>query len=130
MHKMRLAVKNKLIVEKMKDKIMLKAKYYYDFKDCKNCILIIGDTDCYKAASLYFGRLNGGIFAPSKHIGFENENKIEGNRLLLTKAECLSFAKICSKLAAQESASHDYFSIKSMPEAEFIFSCNEYSTFP
>jgi hypothetical protein len=114
----------------MEDKAMLKAKYYHEFKDCKNCILIIGNTDSYKTASLYFGRLNGGIFAPSKHIVFENENEIEGNHLLLTKSECISFAEICSKLATQESASHEYFSIESMPGAEFIVSYNEYESLP
>ena len=109
---------------------MLKAKYYHEFKDRKNCILIIGDADSYNAASLYFGRLSGRIFAPSEHIELENENKIERTRLFLTKDECLSFSEICSKLSAQNSASHDYFSIESMPDAEFIVSCNEYDSLP
>lgn len=109
---------------------MLKAKYYHDFKGCEHCILIIGDSDGYRKAALHFSELNGGILAPSEYIQFESKNAIGENGFLLTKNECLFFAKICLKLASQNTAAHDYFSIESVPDMEFLVSCKEYNTLP
>ncbi len=114
----------------MEDKTMLKAKYYNDFKDCENCILIIGDADSYKMAGLHFSRLNGGPLVPSEYISLENTNEINGNNLYLTKKEYSSFSEICSKLGMENRASHDYLTIASMPDIEFLISCGEYKSFP
>ena len=106
---------------------MLRAKYYQDFKGYENCILIIGDADDYRAASTYFGKMNGGNLVPSEFIQIEKAGE---ENILLTKNECISFAEICLKLVSQNSPAHDYFDIESMPDTEFLISYKEYTSLP
>lgn len=109
---------------------MLKARHYRDFKGCENCILIIGDAEDFRIASLHFSKLGGGLLSSLKQLSLESLNGIRTSDLSLTEQECVSFSEICRNLAMEGVASHDYFRIENIPDVEFLLSCGEYASFP
>src|SRR5262249_37945948 len=109
---------------------MLRMKYYKNFKGNESFLLIIGNFEDYKNAANSFRKLEGCALTSSKYIAIEDLGPVDSDKLILTKAECGSFAKICEKLTVKGQKAHDYFSIKTLPDVDFLISCGEYASLP
>lgn len=108
---------------------MLQAKYYEDFKGCKNCLLIAGDSESFEAAAMYFKTHNAGPLFSDKYISVKNVQP-DTKQIALTNQERKDFAAVCEKLAAEKKPVHEYFSVSSAPDMEIIISCGEYDKLP
>jgi hypothetical protein len=108
----------------------LQIKFYKYFKGDEDLILVIGDSNAYKKASDLFKKLSGCSLLTSSAFTIEDLGHIHPNEVLFTPEECLSFARICDDIAKQNRGAHDYFSIKSLPDVDFLISYSEYATLP